>query len=142
MLKQHSVKKLASQDIAKSEVLCQTYSLLENGIEYLAIVNKKGRIEDTVYKNDINLNDERKQVFFLSLLLHNSMQRDFDEEFGVVNYNITDRGNSKFVSIPIHNGIFFARLNNSIDPIVFIRKIFTILKFSDKLFSIHDVIYQ
>jgi hypothetical protein len=133
---------LVPQDIGKSEVLIQTDSLLEKGVEYLAIINKQGRIEDAVYKNDINLNDERKQVFFLSLLLNNSMQRDFDEAFGAVNYNITDRGNSKFVSIPIHDGIFFARLNNSMDPIVFIRKIFAILKFSDKSFSIHDVIYQ
>jgi len=141
MLKQHSAKKLASQDIGKSEALIQTDLLLKNGVEYLAIINKKGRIEDAVYKNDINLSDERKQVFFLSLLLHSSMQRDFDEEFGAVNYTITDRGNSKFVSMPTRDGIFFAKLNNLADPFVFIRKIFMILKFSTKSFSIHDVIY-
>lgn len=142
MLKQDSAKKLTSQDIGKSKVLIKTDSILENGVEYLAIINKKGRIEDTVYKNDINLNDERKQVFFLSLLLHNSMQRDFDEEFGAVNYNITDRGDSKFVSIPIPDGMFFAKLNGSVDPDVFIREVFTILKFSGKSFSIHDVVCQ
>jgi hypothetical protein len=68
------------------------------------------------------------------------MQRDFDEELGEVNYNIADRGNSKFVSIPIRDGIFFIKLNNSVDPFMFIRKIFGILKFSDKSFSIRDMI--
>jgi hypothetical protein len=142
VLKSYSSKKLVSQNIGKSKVLIQTDSLLEKGVEYLAIINKKGRIEDTIYKNDINLNDERKQVFFLSILLHNSMQRDFDEDFGEVNYTITDRGNSKFVSVPTRDGILFAKLNKSIDSTVFIKKILGILKFSNGAFSIRDEIYQ
>ena len=142
VLKPYSSKKLVSQNIGKSKVLIQTDSLLEKGVEYLAVINKKGRIEDAIYKNDINLNDERKQVFFLSILLHNSMQRDFDEEFGEVNYTMADRGNSKFVAIPTRDGILFAKLDKSLDPTVFIKKILGILKFSNGAFSIRDEIYQ
>ena len=143
MLNQHSTEKLETcQNINKNKIIIQTNLLLEKGVEYLAIINKKGRIEDAIYKNDIELNDEKKQVFFLSLLLHNSMQHDFDEELGAVNYTITYRENSKFVSIPTDDGILFAKLNNSIDPIKFIKKIFGILNFSERSFSVRYRICQ
>jgi hypothetical protein len=59
----------------------------------------------------------------MGVQLQNSMQRDFDYEFGTVHYTITERENATFVSIPTHMGILLEKLNKSVDPFVFVNKI-------------------
>ncbi|HMK32818.1 MAG TPA: hypothetical protein VK431_04250, partial [Nitrosopumilaceae archaeon] len=119
-------------DIKKKEIVIQSDLLLEDGVEYLAIINKNGKIEDATYKNDINLIKEKKEMFSMGLRLQNSMQHDFDEEFGPVNYTITSRENSNFISIPTSAGILVAKLDKSIHPFEFIHKISAILNVSER----------
>ena len=109
--------------------LFQDKFLLPAGTEFACIINKKGRIE-AIYNNDMNMSKEKKEMFLMSLQLQNSMQSDFDDEFGQVNYTITERKNSRFVSIPISAGIFLAKLDKSTDPFLFINKISEMLNYS------------
>jgi len=44
----------------------------------------------------MNMTQEKKEMFSMTLQLHNSMQSDFDHEFGAVNYTITDGKNLGF----------------------------------------------
>jgi hypothetical protein len=74
-------------------------SILEDGIEFIGLVNKQERIENTIFHNDINLAVERKAMYMMGLRLQISMQSDFDSELGPVSYNVTEREESKFVSI-------------------------------------------
>lgn len=101
--------------------------LSQKGVEYVAIINKKGRIEDAIYKDDIKLSSEKKVMFSLTLQLQNSMQSDFDEEFGSVNYTIIQRENSKFVLIPISQGMLLVKLAKSRNPFRFITKVAEVL---------------
>ncbi len=66
---------------------------------------------------------ERTEMFSMGIQLQHSMQSDFDNEFGPVNYTITERKNSRFVSIPVPVGILLAKLDKSTDPFLFINKI-------------------
>jgi len=110
----------------------QNQFLLPSGTEFACIINKKGRIE-AIYNNDMNMSKEKKEMFLMSLQLQNSMQSDFDDEFGQVDYTITERKTSRFVSIPISTGIFLAKLDKSTDPFLFINKISEILNYSKLL---------
>jgi len=78
----------------------------------------------------------------MGLQLQNSMQHDFDEEFGAVNYTITDRENSNFVSIPTSAGVLVAKLGKSINLFVFINKISAILNVSERSLEPCNGVYQ
>lgn len=62
-------------------------------------------------------------MYFLGIQLQDYMQRDFDAELGSVNYTITERKNSRFVSVPISTGVLLVKLNKSADPLPVIDKI-------------------
>jgi hypothetical protein len=103
-------------------------SILEDGIEFIGLVNKQGRVENTIFNNDINLTGERKEMYMMGLRLQTSMQSDFDPELGPVNYNITEREESKFVSIVHFPYIILAIMKKSKDHIAVIDKIKTAIR--------------
>ncbi len=103
-------------------------SILEDGIEFIGLINKQGRMEDAIFNNDINLTRERKEVYMMELRLQSSMQSDFDSELGPVSYNVTARGKSKFVSIITFPYIILAIMKKSKDHIAVIDKIKTAIR--------------
>jgi len=100
-------------------------SILEDGVEFIGLINKQGRMENTLFKNEINLTKERKEMFSMELMLQSSMQSDFDSEFGSVSYTVTEREKSKFVSILTFPYIILAIMKKNIDHIAVINKIKT-----------------
>jgi len=100
------------------------------GTEFVCIINRQGRMEQSIFKNEIGISDDKKEMFTMGLQLQNSMQSDFNYEFGAVNYTITERENARFVLIPIYAGILLAKLNKSLDPFVFVNKITRMINLS------------
>ena len=98
-------------------------SLLEQGVEFIGLINKQGRMESTLFKNEMNLTKEKKDMFLMGLRLQNTMQSDYDDEFGPVSYTITERENSKFVSIPSFPHIILAIMKKNKGDIAVINKI-------------------
>jgi len=76
----------------------------ESSVKLFGIINSKGRMIDSVGSGTIDMPDKKKEMFLMKIALRNSMQRDFDEELGEVDYCMTQRGNKKYISIPIKNG--------------------------------------
>lgn len=136
--KEHAVNKLPSRILGTD--LSQDKFLFPTGAEFVCIINKQGRIESS-YNNGMNIPKEKKEMFSMGLQLQDSMQSDFNDEFGPVDYTITERKNSRFVSIPTSEGILLAKLDKSTDPFLFINKILEIMNFSKRLFETTGV-YQ
>jgi hypothetical protein len=110
--------------IAKNEFgLFYDKSILEDGVEFIGLINKQGKMETTLFENEINLTKERKEMFSMELRLQSSMQSDFDSEFGPVSYTVTEREKSKFVSILNFPYIVLAIMKKNIDHIAVINKI-------------------
>jgi hypothetical protein len=110
--------------IAKNESgLFYDKSILEDGVEFIGLINKQGKMENVLFKNEINLTKERKEMFSMELRLQSSMQSDFDPEFGPVSYTITEREKSKFVSILALPYIVLAIMKKNIDHVAVINKI-------------------
>ena len=121
-----------SQHVLSKEVFFQHGFVPPVGVEFVFIINKQGRIEQSIHNKNPNLTKEKKEMFSMCVQLHNSMQSDFDDQFGAVSYTLTERENARFVSIPIPAGVLLAKLDKSIDPILFVNEIVGILKFSNK----------
>lgn len=114
--------------ITKNEIdFFHDKSMLVKGVEFIGLINKQGRMESTLCKNEINLTKEKKEMFLMGLRLQSAMQSDYDSEFGPVNYTITERDNSKFISIPSFPHIILAIMKKNKDHIAVIKKIKTAL---------------
>ena len=98
-------------------------SSLENGVDFIGLIGKQGRLESALFKNDINLTKEKKEMYMMGLRLQNSMQSDYDSDFGSVSYTVIERENSKFVSISTISHTVLAIMKKSINHIKVIKKI-------------------
>jgi predicted regulator of Ras-like GTPase activity (Roadblock/LC7/MglB family) len=97
--------------------------LLVHGVEFAGIIDKRGRVIDHVCKNEINLSKEQKEMFFMSTTLNLSMQSDYDDNFGSVQYTITERENSKIVSIPAPMGSIILVTDKKVRVSLIVKKI-------------------
>jgi hypothetical protein len=73
-------------------------------IEMFSIINKNGRIVDSLSRNDLRISKEKREILFMQIALQSSMQRDFDEELGTVSFCTVKRKKLKFVYRPIGSG--------------------------------------
>lgn len=74
------------------------------GVELFGIVNKQGKMVDCFGKKDLELSKNKKDMFLMQIALCNSMQSDFNEEFGNVNFCVVHRAKMRFISFPISEG--------------------------------------
>ena len=128
MLKQSVSKGSTYQINNKSEFLSQMSSLLDKGCEYIGLINKQGRLEEVIFKqNDLNISEEKMELFFMTIQLLVSMQRDFDEELGRLQYIAIQRQNSSFLVIYTYEGIILVQLSQSTDPFLIVDNFAEIL---------------
>ena len=96
--------------------------LLRHVVEFAGIINKLGRLIDNVCKKEINLSKEQMETFFMMNSLNLSMQKDYDDELGAVQYTVTERKNSKVVSIPIPLGSIVLVMDKQARPSLLVKK--------------------
>lgn len=78
-------------------------SVLEDlGASFVALISKHGRVLDS--SREINLDDRKKEMLFMSSALAHNMCEDFNVELGPVEYSLVERKEHKFVSIPVQYG--------------------------------------
>lgn len=93
------------------------------GVDFVDLINRHGRFENYIPDANISLTEQKKEMFCMSVTLSHKMQSDFDDDFGPVKYNVTERGNSKFVTIPILSKVLFVRMRKDSDHQDLINKI-------------------
>lgn len=139
MFKLSATKDSMFEQNNKNEFLSQMTPFFKMGIEYIRIINKKGRLEDVFFKQiDLDLTEEKKELFFMTLQLHDSMHSDFDDEFGQVKYITIERQKSRFVLIKKDEGILLIKLNKSANPFFIMDKIPGILESYKQLLKISN----
>jgi len=101
-------------------------SSLDEGVEFIGLINKYGRIIEAHYKSQIPLPVKKNEMLFMETLLSASLQRDFDEDFGAVAFMITERKNLKFASIPWGSELILIIMQKNCDHYPIIEKIISI----------------
>ena len=74
--------------------------MLEQGIEFVGLINGLGRLVASSNKNSLNLSNEQEEMFFMSCSLQQRMRQDYNDNFGEVKYTVTERENYRIISIP------------------------------------------
>jgi len=84
------------------------------GVKMIGIINKRGRMTESIGFDSLSMPRSKKEMYLMKIALRSSMQSDFDEELGKVNYCMTQRGDRKFISVPIlgDNTVLIVTENN------------------------------
>jgi len=97
--------------------ISQKAVIIVPGVKMIGIINNRGKLVDFMGSDCIDMSEDKREMFFMKIALRNSMQQDFDEDLGVVNYCMTQRGDSKFISIPIcDRNTIFAVTKKNVNP--------------------------
>jgi len=111
------------------ENLCESILYTNENIQSVVVINKNGRpVEEKARDDSDLLPDKKNEMYFMQCALQISMARDFDEEFGPVSFTITERENSKFVSIPSFSHIILAKMKRGMDQTALLNKIKKIIR--------------
>ncbi len=86
------------------ELVSQKASIINPDVKLVGIINRRGRMTVSIGTGTIDMPEDKKHMFFMKIALRNSMQHDFDEDLGSVDYCMTQRGNTKYISVPTRNG--------------------------------------
>jgi hypothetical protein len=118
----YQLKSKLDQNRQKNDVFAKIRSCLENKIQYLSLINDHGKIEN-IFGNEVVSDPQRKEMLGMSIRLQNSLQKDFDNEFGLINYIIIERKNLRFFLLPYSSYVIFAIANKHAKSTHVINKI-------------------
>jgi len=129
---------MMSTVISKNEqVIFQKATIIEPGVKMVGIINNRGRLVDSIGTDSIDMPKDKREMFFMKIALRNSMQQDFDEDLGCVDYCVTQRSSSKYISIPICDGnTILAVTKNDVDHQRVVNEINQMLQYSKQFLGI------
>ena len=101
--------------------------IIDDNLQFLGFINNKGKLVDSIPFKGFDLPKHEKEMFFMKISLYDHLQRDFEDQLGPVMFNVSERKDSRYITIPIPSGIVFAILDKHADCETFVHKILSIL---------------
>ena len=94
-------------NVMKFDELCDEVLEIDD-IQSISIINKMGRAVEKKSRNGIEIVDGKKnEMLMMQSVLIMSMGRDFDEDFGEIEYVHMQRKNLSMLSLPLDGHIVF-----------------------------------
>ncbi|HEV2193868.1 MAG TPA: hypothetical protein VGR54_09660 [Nitrosopumilaceae archaeon] len=99
--------------------LCSTVLDLDKNIQSVAVISKNGKAVEKKSKEGaaFQIPQERAEMLFMQRALEISMGRDFDDEYGPINYTYAGRENLSMYTFPVNEWILFVTSKDGISPI-------------------------
>jgi hypothetical protein len=103
-----------------SNELCRSIIEMNNHITFVAIINEKGRVDESQGRNCIieRLPSTRKEMFFMENALRHRMRQEFDGDLGQVRFTYVERVKRGLLSFPMDEQLllvsFFRKHVNSL----------------------------
>jgi len=88
--------------------LCKQVSTIDDHIELVAILNRKGRVVEMIARDDgVNrdLTAHKREMLFMEFVLQASMNQEYDDEFGKVKGLILQREKISAFSFQIYDHV-------------------------------------
>lgn len=110
---------------ASLDALCDSILSINKGIQSVSVINKMGRlVEDTSKPRFAKKHsDHMNEHLLMQCVLQISMGRDFDEDYGPINYHISERANLTLLTFPVDENVVLVTCNKNISPINLAKKI-------------------
>jgi hypothetical protein len=99
--------------------LCSTVLDLDKNIQSVAVINKNGKAIEKKTREGatFQIPQERAEMLFMQRALEMSMGRDFDDEYGPINYTYAGRENLSMYTFPVNEWILFVTSKDGTSPI-------------------------
>ncbi len=88
---------------------------LDSGIKFLGLINKNGRLVNSIKKEDFVLSEKTGEILFMSIRLQSSMQNDFTDQFGNVFKIIIEHEKSNLLLYPLESFVIVAITEKNMD---------------------------
>ena len=127
-----------------SDELCRTIIAMNNHITFVAVINEKGRVDESQGRNCIieRLPSTRKEMFFMENALRHRMRSEFDDDLGQVRFTYVERAKRGILSFPMDNQMllvsFLRRHVNSLDLAKSITRL--VRRYKKKLENISQIL--
>ena len=114
----------------KLDELCNSIIDINKNIQSVAVINKFGRTVTKISKPSFTKQfpDYLNELFCMCCTLQVSMCKDFDENYGPVNYNVCERKSITIISFQLQNGILLVTTDKNAFTISIAKKIFEIIE--------------
>ena len=111
------------------ESLCDSIMKLNKSIQSVAVINNRGRVMEKFSRSKFTKRflNHLNELFCMSCVLQISMGKDFDENYGPINYHISERSNLTIITFPLDENMILITANKSISPITLARKTITVI---------------
>ncbi len=113
--------------------LCNQILNIDNSIQTVTVIGKNGRPVEEASRLGLNRTKEKHEMFFMSHALEISLGRDFDDQFGKVNYTFTSRDNLSVLSFPMEDSFLLVVYQSQVGPISLAMKIKSLIMSFQKL---------
>jgi|SRR5437660_5827147 len=113
----------------KFDELCNSILQINKSIQSVAIINKLGRpVEKVTRDDDLKpLPRPKNEMFFMQCVLEISMGKEYDSEYGPINYHLSERGNMTMITFPMRDNVILVTIKKDTSPISLAKKIVTII---------------
>ncbi|MGB6464427.1 MAG: hypothetical protein WA799_08280 [Nitrosotalea sp.] len=126
-----------------SNELCRSVIAMNNHITFVAIINKKGRVDESQGRNCIieKLPSVMKEMFFMENALRHRMRKEFDRDLGQVRFTYVERNKRGILSFPMDDQLLLVSfLRTYVDPLTLARSITRLVhRYKKKLENISQV---
>lgn len=112
------------------ESLCDSILRLNKSIQSVAVINNHGKIMEKISRATFikQFPNHLNELFCMSCVLQISMGKDFDENYGTINYYISERSNLTIITFPLDKDVVLITTNKNISPVTLARKTVDIIK--------------
>jgi hypothetical protein len=107
--------------------LCDSILEINNNIQSVVVINKLGKpVSRSARPRYAKQFPDKSEILFMQCVLEISMGRDFDDQYGPINYHVSERANITMLTFPIDDHVIVITTNKNIGPISLAKKIVSI----------------
>lgn len=118
---------LATLHTIKIDDLCNSIMDIDKNIQSVSIINNLGKPIEKITRDGIIKQLQPKDDLFMRCVLEISMGKDFDSEYGPINYHLSERENLIMITFPMRDHVMLVTINKDTSPISLAKQIVTIL---------------
>lgn len=105
--------------------LCESILTINRNIQSVSVISKMGRLVENSSRPEFakKFPDTKNEHLLMQCVLQISMGRDFDEDYGPINYHISERANLTLLTLPVDDNVLLVTCNKNISPINLAKKV-------------------
>jgi len=99
------------------ELICNEIISLDNKIRFVGIISELGKVQAATIREDIDplVSEKDREMLFTEASLKMRMSRDFNQQFGQVNFAIARRDKVDLLSMPLADNLLYITADRGID---------------------------